>query len=859
MSQVAPSVRVSAFSATGSVTIPASVVVGDVMVVAVAVGNGGATITLSDSSWAFATSVATPTELTLNTWSKVAVASDPGSTLTATATDSGTSYIPALALLDYENAAGTVTTVATSVDVSALLTSYTAPTVTTSLANSTVLECWAILNNQTITLPATAEGQIGLTPTSSSSPFTIGASDQAQATAGTSATETASVASGTDWNVATLVLSPVQPPYAPTLGSPANASYDDLSGTPTFSWTYNPTPGDGAQSNYAMRMKLSGASSYSYWNASTSAWQSTIVWNLSSVSSVTFPVGAWTDGNTYNWSVATQEATYGLQGPFASDFTVNAQQAPSVSVTAPTGTIDSATPTVTWTPTLASGAVQTAYRVVLYSAAQFSISGFTPGTSPSTWDSGTVAGTATSQVVPAGYLVNQTGYRAYVQITETGSELSAWNYSGFTLSADVPATPSATATATTDPGTGLPGITIAVQCIDNWLSAAQASFEGPSTTGWTAGANTTLGTTSTNPLDGAYAATLTATAAGTISATTPQGTSGFPVTPGQQCRALANFRAQVTGRTCDYTLYWWQSSGAASAVTPSYTVSVTDTTTAYTLASIGLTDGIAPSDAAFCSIGVSIAGCASGEVHQLDECLVAPGLGASGGFADLAWSRGGLTGLTTCAVIRNDGLYVRGASVANPVSVPGQSQTFTVTDYEVVPTVEYTYTAQTSAVLGANATVTSANSASTSATSVTTTGWWEFDPTDVSTAVSAQITQFNPQVTEQSTAHLVMGQSVPNVIANAMGGTDGAATFETFDAPTYNGLQLLLQSQKTIFISNPYGDLHGIDYCRIGPQSGGMSTGMGNKAKSANLHPSTSSAPHHLVQVTWIAQVRPPT
>jgi hypothetical protein len=160
-------------------------------------------------------------------------------------------------------------------------------------------------------------------------------------------------------------------------------------------------------------------------------------------------------------------------------------------------------------------------------------------------------------------------------------------------------------------------------------------------------------------------------------------------------------------------------------------------------------------------------------------------------------------------------------------------------------------------VLGPNATISSPQGGPTAPAALTTTGFWEFDPTDLTTAVSAQITAFNPQVTEQSAAHMVTGQKTLNVIANAMGGTDGAATFETFDRASYDGLQALLNSQATMFMSDPFGDNQGVDYVKFGPESGGMSTGLGVKAKSAQLQPSTSAAPHRLTQVTWVAQERP--
>jgi len=104
----------------------------------------------------------------------------------------------------------------------------------------------------------------------------------------------------------------------------------------------------------------------------------------------------------------------------------------------------------------------------------------------------------------------------------------------------------------------------------------------------------------------------------------------------------------------------------------------------------------------------------------------------------------------------------------------------------------------------------------------------------------------------------VQGQQTPNVVANVMGLTDGTAEVSTFTAAIYASFQALLTSQKTIFISNPYGPGSGINYVRFGPQTGGMSSGSGNKVHDSNLQPSTAAGPYNRISVTWIAQGRPP-
>ena len=124
---------------------------------------------------------------------------------------------------------------------------------------------------------------------------------------------------------------------------------------------------------YAMRIKTSSGA-YSYWNAATNALQSSIVWNADTVLpnasfGPTLPASAVSNGNIYNWSLACQDAVSGGQGSFAVDYTFTAQAPPTVSVTAPTGTVSTTTqPTVQWTATTAPGTIQVSYGIIVESA-----------------------------------------------------------------------------------------------------------------------------------------------------------------------------------------------------------------------------------------------------------------------------------------------------------------------------------------------------------------------------------------------------------------------------------------------------------------------------------------------------------
>lgn len=629
------------------------------------------------------------------------------------------------------------------------------------------------------------------------------------------------------------------PPSAPTLISPISGTYMDMAGaTPSFQWQYNPGNAVGGQTNYAFRRKISGASTYEYYNAGSNSFQSTIVWNSSSAQSHTFTAGLWVDGNTYNWSVATQDA--GGQGNFAADLTVTAQAIPVVTVTAPTGSISATKPVVIWSTSFPSGASETTYQIRTFSAAQYGAGGFNPATSTAIDDSGAVSSSSATQYQVATSLPPGTSYRSYVQIVETGNEPSGFlAFGAYTVVLDLPPTPSLTAVATTDPTTGCPMIQLTAQSLINIISAVDASFEsGIGTWANVGGSASTLSQSSTQALDGSFSLALTGVASGNGAAA-----SGFyAVAASTQYSLGAYFRAGSTGRSAFVTINWYDSTH--TIISSSVGSTVSDTNSGWTQATVTATS---PVNAAYATLQVQVNSIVNTEIHYIDQVGFFPGSSA-------AWTAGGFSATAGIVILRSDGLYVRLASTANPAPLANTPSvdTAVVNDYEVVPLTAYTYQALLQAT-GSQGLVQSASSAPAGA-SVSTTKWWQLDPTNPSTAVAAQPIQFNPSNTEQSTAHHVLGQATMQVIASAMMGTDMTATIELFDAATYTKFFALLTSQKTVFFSDPFGFGY---YFRIAPGPGGMSSGIGNKAHDTQLLASTAAGPHRTLVITGIAQPRP--
>jgi hypothetical protein len=122
---------------------------------------------------------------------------------------------------------------------------------------------------------------------------------------------------------------------------------------------------------------------------------------------------------------------------------VDISSQPTVSVSAPTGTITTTSaPDVTWTYSDTDNETQAFYQIKVFSSTQYGAGGFSADTSTSTWDSGEIASSDSSAVV--GTLLLPATYRAYVRVAKSinGEPFwSAWAFSQFTISYTAPTIP----------------------------------------------------------------------------------------------------------------------------------------------------------------------------------------------------------------------------------------------------------------------------------------------------------------------------------------------------------------------------------------------------------------------------------
>lgn len=578
---------------------------------------------------------------------------------------------------------------------------------------------------------------------------------------------------------------------APALLSPVNNSYLDTSAGVPVTWDYNEADG-ATQTAFAFRYKIAGAPNYLYWNVAAGTSSTTPVWNPSTTQGFTVPAAAMHAGQGYSWSVATQSVTR-VRSSFAPDNFLVANPTPVVAVSAPSGVVTSTMyPTVTWSESLLAKIKQTAYRVVVYSAAQYTAGGFVPGVGPSTYDSGVQTGSATSFTIPiSAPMLNNTNYRAYVIVTVTGGQSSAFAFSAFSLLVLAPAQPTLVAIPSNDPVTGAPRISLSVQGLDNIMTAQDSSFEtGPPSGGYVP-TNCTIPQSAAQALSGTKSMAMTASSAGNMSA-------AASVNPGAvkaltRYTAVASFRAAATARTVQVSLVWQDAGHSTISTVAGATAS--DGTSGFTQANAS---GIAPANAAFAYVIVTVTSAANGEVHYVDCVGIFQGTSTS-------WTINNRTGYTASIYYSDDNVTwfpVRGAQLIPDPS--GAGLIAPAYDYESVPLQNRYYRAQI--ISGGVGGFSSPFSSTVYAAADPGVWWWLKDPVDPSVALrfnqgSDIVTHFD----EKATMHTLLGRQNMVKVSDGIQGEAGTASLVTDDDATYRKLLLLIRRPGVLLLQSPFG------------------------------------------------------
>lgn len=450
---------------------------------------------------------------------------------------------------------------------------------------------------------------------------------------------------------------------------------------------------------------------------------------------------------------------------------------------------------------IGDGKSQAQREVAIFTAAQLAVTGFDPATSPAVWRS-TRPFTTSQVAAPDVDLANASGYRCYVRtaVSIAGEYMwSPWSYSGFTMAVTPQAAPDLT--TTWDEATNR--TVVAVQGHGNLLPANLANgTEANNTTDWL-GINCSLTSSTAQAKSGTRSLRLSSSATGNISARTPGLTNGTPVTAGQAYTGMASFRSAAVTRSVSVDIVWYDATG--SSISTSTGSTATSSTSAWTTRTVTDT---APAGAVYAAVVCRVASASgSGELHYVDEVLLAPGTVS-------AWTPGGLSGWELLLERSDDGGVTR-TTVRTPqnlaygstgIAVTG-AQNITVEDHEAPRGAEATYYATIVA------TSPSSQASDTASSTLVTTldGTWWFkactDPTlNSSVRVLADPTERRK---EERAAFYLPGRDRAVVVHGQLYGSEWSAEVYCSTAAEWEALDALIAHQGTILIQEPFADSAG--------------------------------------------------
>ena len=308
--------------------------------------------------------------------------------------------------------------------------------------------------------------------------------------------------------------------------------------------------------------------------------------------------------------------------------------APTTTVTAPTGNVGTANPTISWTRVHEDGRAQSAYQVRIFDQATYQRGDFDPDKSSPIAYSGKQSGGQLSWQV-AQSLVNGQSYRAYVRtaVTVGGENLwSPWAWAGsvFSIAFDAPAAPTMTVEPQPDSGR----VRIDLQGRDNLLSTQEADAERVTDVEtWTKVTSTmTVDRASAVADHGTWSVRLTkSTSAGDMTAGP---TNLAYVSGGETVSASVRARCAVNARSVKLTITSYDGAGGVLGTQDSGNVACS--TSAFT--TVAVNGYTVPATAQYVGITVTVvaAGTSGGEVHYIDSAQLVRGSTAP------TWSRGGL-------------------------------------------------------------------------------------------------------------------------------------------------------------------------------------------------------------------------
>ncbi|WP_055563598.1 hypothetical protein [Streptomyces atriruber] len=310
---------------------------------------------------------------------------------------------------------------------------------------------------------------------------------------------------------------------------------------------------------------------------------------------------------------------------------INYRVRPTVTVEAPTGTVLTPSPTISWTYAQADGDPQAKAEYRIFTAIQEAEATFSPSKTAPVYAT-TVEGDITSQTLPTS--INPDNYAVYVRVYSSFGAKSVWVGRQFSVQGPSPGVPGDDNTVSGTPGIGVvsvvpdsyaSAVALTLRDSSNLLSVQSADFEtltdAPeyTTTNCTAAQDTSV------YFAGVASLKLTASSAAAMSVLSPF----VELAPDSPVTVRAQLRAAATARTCSVRVRFYDETFTAIAGTISN--SGTDSTSTWT--EVVATD-TSPAATVYARAEIEVAGPANAEVHYADHVGLMYGAGAP-------WSDGG--------------------------------------------------------------------------------------------------------------------------------------------------------------------------------------------------------------------------
>lgn len=295
---------------------------------------------------------------------------------------------------------------------------------------------------------------------------------------------------------------------------------------------------------------------------------------------------------------------------------INYRVRPTATMDAPTGTVLTPSPVITWTYAQADGDLQASAQYKVFTATQVADSTFNPSITDPVFQA-TVTGDTTSVTLPTS--LNPDTYHAYVRVVSAFGAQSLWAGREFAVSGPSPGVPAEDNTVFGGPGSGTVAVVpdsfrsavfLTLRNTTNMLSVQQADFETLTDGLEYTLTNCTLAQDTTTYYAGVASGKMTASSAATMSvlSTMIRCAELTPVT------ARAQFRAVVTGRTTNIRIKF-QDSNYADLGSP-VTGTGTDTTSTWRETTA---TGTSPAGTTWAKVELEVASPANAEVHNVDH------------------------------------------------------------------------------------------------------------------------------------------------------------------------------------------------------------------------------------------------